>query len=479
VAKICVVGTGYVGLVTGACLADLGNDVTCLDIDEQKIALLRRGDLPIYEPGLEHVVRRAVLAGRLQFTTDYAEGCRDAEFIFIAVNTPSIDGGTQADMRYVEKAARSIAEHLYRDVIIINKSTMPVGSGDYVTRVVREHLRDTSLRVAVVSNPEFLREGSAVQDFLQPDRIVLGSADRAAAERAAQLYIPLRAPIVITDVYTSEMIKYASNAFLATKISFINEMARICDRLGADVKEVAAGMGYDKRIGRAFLDAGPGFGGSCFPKDIRALTHMADNSGLHPQLLEAVMAINKDQRRVPVEKLEAELGGAGAIAGKTIAVLGLAFKDNTDDMRESPAIDVINLLLEKGAREVRVYDPVAMDTAKRLYPDWRVTYCADEYDCAKGADGLVLVTEWKQFRNLNPKRLHGVMKPSRTGAGPVFIDGRNLFDPAEMRLFGFRYQGIGRGSRSAALAADVLLGAAEAEGEAVPVDGHAASEGEE
>jgi UDPglucose 6-dehydrogenase len=442
-AKICVVGTGYAGLVTGACLADVGNDVTCLDIVEEKIAKLQRGELPIYEPGLEHVVRRATLAGRLHFTTDYAKGCRGADFIFIAVNTPTDAGGAGADMSYVESASRSIAEHLTGDVIIINKSTMPVGSGDYVTRVVREHLRDASLNVSVVSNPEFLREGSAVQDFMQPDRIVLGSADRAAAERAARLYIPLRAPIVITDVYTSEMIKYASNAFLATKISFINEMARICDRLGADVKEVAAGMGYDKRIGRAFLDAGTGFGGSCFPKDIKALTHMADNSGLHPQLLEAVMRINRDQRHVPIEKLEAELGGEGSLAGKTIAVLGLAFKDNTDDMREAPAIEIVEWLIAAGAG-VRVYDPVADKTAKRLYPDWEVTYCADEYDAATGADGLVLVTEWKQFRNINLKRLRDAMR--QTPEGPVFVDGRNLFDPVEMRLFGFRYQGIGRGS---------------------------------
>jgi UDPglucose 6-dehydrogenase len=442
-AKICVVGTGYVGLVTGACLADVGNDVTCLDIVEEKIAKLKQGELTIYEPGLEHVVRRATLAGRLHFTTDYAEGCRGADFVFISVNTPTISGGAGADMSYVEAASRSIAEHLTGDVIIINKSTMPVGSSDFVARVIREHLRDASPQVAVVSNPEFLREGSAVQDFMQPDRIVLGAADRAAAERAARLYIPLRAPIVITDVYTSEMIKYASNAFLATKISFINEMARICDRLGADVKEVAAGMGYDKRIGRAFLDAGLGWGGSCFPKDIKALTHMADSSGLHPQLLEAVMKINRDQRHVPIEKLEAELGGPGSLTSKTIAVLGLAFKDNTDDMREAPAIEIVEWLIAAGA-EVRVFDPVADETAKRLYPDWEVTYCADEYDAAQGADALVVVTEWKQFRNINLKKLHETMRPSPEG--PVVVDGRNLFDPAEMRLFGFRYQGIGRGS---------------------------------
>src|SRR5262249_16109698 len=347
-AKICVVGAGYAGLVTGACLAGLGHDVVCLGIDAEEVAQLDRGEVPIYEPGLEHVLQRVTLAGRLHFTTDYAVGCRGAEFIFIAVNTPSVAGGTEADMSRVEAAARALAEHLTADAIIINKSTMPVGSGDFVTRVIRMHLRDDTLQVAVVSNPEFLREGSAVEVFMRPDRIVLDSADRAAAERAAQLYIPLRASIVITDVYTSEMIKYASNAFLATKISFINEMARICDLLGADVKEVAAGMGYDKRIGRAFLDAGLGWEGACLPKDIVALPHMAGEKGLHPQLLEAVKRINLDQRHVAIEKLERELGGPGtrlgtdALRGRIIAVLGLAFKGDTDDMRDAPSIDIIN-----------------------------------------------------------------------------------------------------------------------------------------
>jgi UDPglucose 6-dehydrogenase len=437
---ICVVGTGYVGLVTGACLADLGNRVTCLDIAEDKIARLRQGELPIYEPGLEPIVRRNAAAGRLRFTTEYADAVPDADFLFIAVNTPTVAGGDGADMQYVESAARLIAQHLTRDAIIINKSTMPVGSGDLVSAIVREHVRDTALTVAVVSNPEFLREGSAVQDFLQPDRIVLGSTDPAAAERVAQLYLKLRAPIVITDLYTAEMIKYASNAFLATKISFINEIARICDRLGADVKEVAAGMGYDKRIGRAFLDAGIGYGGSCFPKDVKALAHMADEAGLHPQLLDAVMKINQDQRRVVVDKLEAELG---TLAGKRVAVLGLAFKDNTDDMRDAPAIDVVSWLLEAGA-EVRVFDPVARETARRLLPDWEITYCDDEFDAARDCDGVIVVTEWKRFRMLDLAQLRSVMREQEQG--PVLIDGRNLFDPAETRSYGFRYHGIGRGA---------------------------------
>ncbi len=926
--NICVVGTGYVGLVTGACLADLDNNVVCLDIVPEKIARLRAGEMPIYEPGLEPLVRRNVAAARLRFTTSYAEAVGDADYIFIAVNTPTVAGGFGADMSYVEAAARSIAQHLRRDTVIINKSTMPVGSGDLVSNILHEHLSANGVSVAVVSNPEFLREGNAVQDFLRPDRVVLGSTDRVAAERVAQLYLPLRAPIVITDLYTAEMIKYASNAFLATKISFINEIARICDRLGADVKEVAAGMGYDKRIGRAFLDAGIGYGGSCFegdetvfvlnspniaaerfetlyskgataltekdeepskgdavelvrptdqrvlafdletgqptladvhaitrrpykgqmvtiatsmgrtlrvtadhpvvlhhagafdivpaaevrpddevmaltelptvtqalqplnliellrgtaleadvyvtsddgaftaryaqyaaaippemlrypedirqhnrmslrlfrhltqagvldvpagtlklytakgaatmiralipvdadllrfcgyylaegyisqdtrregavrervgvcfhedeteyiadvqriltrwgmkfiehhathalttlvssrifawllrdvlkcgvrsedktlprlafnvapalrhevirgmlsgdgsvktvqdgknlalvyatvskaladgmtlllqsvgvvpslksrmmnkstqpayilqvsgydqirelvdafggkrreritqllagyqrhiqphgyqrkgayavlrvrevwsepvettvysietstgtliassglishncfPKDVKALAHMADEAGLHPQMLDAVMKINEDQRRLPVDKLIAEIGvEEGNLRGRTVAVLGLAFKDNTDDMRDAPSIDVINWLIETGA-DVRVFDPVATETAKGLFPDWEVTYCVDEYDAARQADAVVLVTEWKRFRDLNLARLRETMRPCADG--PIFVDGRNLFDPGELKVAGFRYRGIGRGN---------------------------------
>lgn len=441
--KVCVVGTGYVGLVTGTCLAELGNQVTCLDVVPTKIERLKQGELPIYEPGLHPMVVRNADAGRLRFTTSYAEAIDGVEFIFIAVNTPTVPGGTGADMSYVESAARSIADNLRADVIIVNKSTMPVGSGDLVSAIVREHLADTSLKVSVVSNPEFLREGSAVQDFLRPDRVVLGSADRAAASRVAQLYLPLRAPIVITDLYTAEMIKYASNAFLATKISFINEIASICDRLGADVREVAAGMGYDKRIGRAFLDAGLGYGGSCFPKDVKALAHMAAEEGLHPQLLEAVMKINDDQRHVVIAKIEAELAADGGLAGRTIAVLGLAFKDNTDDMRDAPAINVIHWLIEKGAT-VRSFDPVATETARPLLPDTGITYCQDEYDAARDADGIIVVTEWKRFRDIDFARVRDAMRPCE--GGPILIDGRNLYDPAEMKRLGFRYQGIGRGS---------------------------------
>ncbi|HEX9037308.1 MAG TPA: UDP-glucose/GDP-mannose dehydrogenase family protein [Ktedonobacterales bacterium] len=440
--KICVVGTGYVGLVTGACLAELGNTVVCLDVVEAKINRLRAGEMPIYEPGLEPLVRRNVRKERLSFTTDYAAAVRDADFCFIAVNTPPIAGGDAADMTYVKSAAASIASHLTAPTIIVNKSTMPVGSGDVVYDVAMSNVSDERHRVAVVSNPEFLREGSAVQDFLQPDRVVLGSYDQGAARKVGELYMPLRAPIVITDLYTAEMIKYASNAFLATKISFINEISRICDQLGADVKEVAAGMGYDRRIGRAFLDAGLGYGGSCFPKDVKALAYMAGEAGLHPQLLDAVMKINDDQRRVVIQKLEAELGGADSLQGKTVAVLGLAFKDNTDDMREAPSIDIITRLVAMGVK-VQAFDPEATETARAVLPERGIAYCASEFEAATGADAIAVVTEWKRFRDLDMERLRLAM---RDPANAPLIDGRNLYDPEEMARLGFRYQGIGRGT---------------------------------
>jgi UDPglucose 6-dehydrogenase len=431
---ICVVGTGYVGLVTGTCLAQLGNHVTCVDVIAEKIERLRAGELPIFEPGLKPLVDMNIQAERLHFTTSYPEALDGADFVFIAVNTPTEEGGDGADMRYVTSAAHSIAEHLDHSAIVINKSTMPVRSGDLVTDLIKEHLQQPGIHVAVVSNPEFLREGSAVDDFMRPDRVVLGSTDRPAAQRVAELYLPLRAPIVITDLYTAEMIKYASNAFLATKISFINEMARICEVLGADVKEVAAGMGYDKRIGRAFLDAGLGYGGSCFPKDVRALAHMAAKEGLHPQLLDAVMAINKDQRHLVIDKLHDELG---ELQGKRIAVLGLAFKDNTDDMRDAPSIDIIGWLMEEGAA-VRAFDPEAMMAARRAMPEHAITYCATAYEAATHCDAVVVLTEWKHFRELNLIELKHALST------PVLVDGRNLYDPAEMRRLGYRYRGIGR-----------------------------------
>ena len=438
---ICVIGTGYVGLVTGTCLADMGNQVTCVDILPEKIEGLKQGILPIYEPGLEELVERNVHAGRLHFTTSYREGLDNCDFIFIAVNTPTGTSQGGADMRYVESAARGIAQELDHYAIIINKSTVPVGSGDVVTRILRKNLARPEVPFGVVSNPEFLREGSAVQDFQNPDRVVLGSSDAQAAQRVATLYLPLRAPIVITDLYTAEMIKYASNAFLATKISFINEIAQICERLGADVKEVAVGMGHDKRIGRSFLDAGLGYGGSCFPKDVRALAHMAGEAGLHPQLLNAVMDINHDQRRLVVTKLSSILG---SLRGCTIGILGLAFKPNTDDMREAPSVDIIRWITGQGAM-IQVYDPVASQTGHEaleregIHLD-AVTFCENAYEVAEDADALVIVTEWNEFKSLNMLQIRSAMRR------PVLIDGRNIYEAAEMNRLGFIYRGMGRGT---------------------------------
>src|SRR2546427_11926117 len=419
----------------------MGNSVTCVDIVPEKIERLKQGILPIYEPGLEELVERNVQAERLHFTTSYKEGLDNCEFIFIAVNTPTSTSQGGADMRYVESAARGIAEELDHQALIINKSTVPVGSGDVVSRIIRKNLKRPEVHFAVISNPEFLREGSAVQDFQNPDRVVLGSSDQEAARKVATLYLPLRAPIVITDLYTAEMIKYASNAFLATKISFINEIAQICERLGADVKEVAAGMGYDKRIGHAFLDAGLGYGGSCFPKDVRALAHMADEAGLHPQLLNAVMEINHDQRRLVVTKLSSILG---SLRGCTIGILGLAFKPNTDDMREAPSVDIIRWITSQGAM-VQVYDPVASQTAQEALEREgirldAVTFCESAYEVAENADALVIVTEWNEFKSLNMLQIRGAMRR------PVLIDGRNIYEAAEMNRLGFIYRGMGRGT---------------------------------
>jgi len=429
--NITVVGVGYVGLVTGVCLADLGNRVVCLDINEEKVERLKDGMMPIYEPGLEELVERNVKAGRLMFTTSYAEGIKDAEFVFIAVGTPEgVDG--EADLRYVRMVARSIADEMEHPLVIVNKSTVPVGTGDWVSDIIREH-RNGNVDFSVVSNPEFLREGSAISDFLNPDRVVLGSLDEEAAEKVAQLYLPLRTTIMITDLRTAEMIKYASNAFLATRISFINEIANICEALGADVKEVATGMGYDKRIGHYFLDAGVGYGGSCFPKDVKALSYMADVKGRHPQLLHAVMEINDDQRRMVVRKLKKALDG---LKDKTIGLLGLAFKPNTDDMREAPSIDVARMLMDAGA-SVRAYDPVAMENAAKVLPN--VEFVDGAYEVAEGCDAMVVVTEWNEFKNLDMVRVRGLMKQS------VIIDGRNIYDPQVMKELGFYYRGVGRG----------------------------------
>jgi UDPglucose 6-dehydrogenase len=429
--EITVIGVGYVGLVTGACFADLGNRVVALDVDAERIAGLRRGQLPIYEPGLEEVVHRNVTAGRLHFTTDYAEALRQAEFVFIAVGTPAgVDG--EADLQHVRAVAEAIGRGMDHPLILVNKSTVPVGTGDWVADIVRAH-QSQPIPFSVVSCPEFLREGSAIGDFMSPARTVLGSLEREAAEKVAQLHLPLRAPIVITDLRTAEMIKYASNAFLATKISFINEIANICEALGADIKEVASGMGYDPRIGPHFLEAGLGYGGSCFPKDVTALAYMAAEKGRHPQLLQAVMDINSDRRRELVERLRQLLG---SLSGKTIGLLGLSFKPNTDDLREAPSLEIAERLLAEGAM-VRAYDPVAMPRAASLLP--KVFMAPDAYALAEGADGLMVCTEWNEFKQLDFERIRGLMRQ------PVLVDGRNLYDPRDMARLGFRYRAVGRG----------------------------------
>jgi UDPglucose 6-dehydrogenase len=431
--NICVVGVGYVGIITAACFADLGNKVMALDIDETKIAGLKEGKMPIYEPGLKDLVDRNVLANRIQYTTSYEEALMDAEYVFIAVGTPSgVDG--EADLQYVASSARAIADHIKEGLIIINKSTVPVGTGDWVSDIIREQNPGVE-HFSVVSCPEFLREGSAIADFMNPHRIVVGSLDEEAAEKVARLHLPLRSPIVVTDLRTAEMIKYASNAFLATKISFINEIANICEDLGADVMEVSNGMGFDSRIGPSFLNAGIGYGGSCFPKDVKALAYMAEKSGRHPQLLHSVMEINTDRRVMAVEQIKSLLE-SDELSGKVIGMLGLSFKPNTDDMRDAPSVTIGNMLLKDGA-VVKAFDPIAMEEAAKLLPE--VEMVDNPYAMAEGCDLLIVNTEWNEFRQLDLKRIKKVMR------NPVLFDGRNIYDPTKMAEIGFRYRGVGRG----------------------------------
>ncbi len=429
--NLTVVGVGHVGLVTGACFADLGNQVVALDTDQDRIAGLQQGQLPIYEPGLEELVGRNLAAGRLRFTTSYTEAVAESEFIFIAVGTPGGAEG-EADLKHIRQAAESIAQEMIAPLIIVNKSTVPVGTGDWLADIVRSNQR-VSIPFSVVSNPEFLREGAAIADFMNPARTVLGSTDPRAAEKVAQLHLPLRAPIMITDLRTAEMIKYASNAFLATKISFINEIANICEALGADIKEVATGMGYDPRITPHFLEAGLGYGGSCFPKDVKALAYMAAEKGRHPQLLQAVMEINDDRRALLVDKTREMLGG---LRGKVIGLLGLTFKPNTDDLREAPALEVAQLFKAEGAR-IRAYDPVGMPRAAELLPE--IQMASDPYSLAAGCDAVVVCTEWNEFIQLDLARFHDQMRQ------PVIVDGRNVYDPKQMARLGFRYVGFGQG----------------------------------
>jgi UDPglucose 6-dehydrogenase len=430
-ANITVVGVGYVGLVTGACLADLGNQLVCINRNQVKSDNLAKGILPIYEPGLEEIVRRNNEAGRLHFTTDWDTAMANADFVFIAVGTPTGTEG-EADLAYVNATTVEIAKRIHKPLIIINKSTVPIGTGDWVADIIRDIRGDTA-EFWVVSNPEFLREGSGVYDFMNPDRIVLGSTSSQAAEKVAELYYPLGGETIITDLRTAEMIKYASNAFLATKISFINEIANICEALGADVKAVANGMGTDHRISPHFLGAGMGWGGSCFPKDVKALIHMAELYGESPEILRAVTHVNYDQRKRLIQKLRHVLGG---FRGKTIGLWGLAFKPNTDDMRDAPSISLINMLQHEGAI-IKAYDPQAQENAQSLFED--VTFCDDPYQVAENADGLILVTEWNEFKLLDMNRVKSLMNQ------PVLLDGRNIYDPKRMAEMGFVYRGMGRG----------------------------------
>ncbi len=431
--RICVVGSGYVGLVTGACLADFGMDVVCVDNDAPKIEHLRRGEIPIYEPGLSDLVAKNRAAGRLDFSTDVGPAIEAAIAVFIAVGTPPLPDGS-ADLRAVRAVAHEIGRHLAGFKVIVTKSTVPIGTGAEIERIVREYAPGDH-QFAVASNPEFLREGSAIDDFLNPDRVVIGSHHPRATEILLDIYSPLRVadvPFVVTNVETAEMIKYASNSFLATKISFINEVALLCERLGADVEMVARGMGLDQRIGNKFLHPGPGFGGSCFPKDTQSIAHIAREAGLTFRIVEAVLQVNEETKRRMVAKVDQALGG---VAGKTLGVLGLSFKPETDDIRVSPALPIVGGLLERGAN-IRAFDPAAMPAFTSHYPD--IAYCGDAYQAATGADALVIVTEWNQFRKLELQRVRDALRR------PVVVDLRNIYNPAQMRDAGFEYHSIGR-----------------------------------
>jgi UDPglucose 6-dehydrogenase len=430
---IAVIGTGYVGLVTGAGLADFGNDVICVDVDVKKIDALKNGVIPIYEPGLDTLVNKNVSEGRLRFTTDLADAIRSSRAIFIAVGTPPKPDGS-ADLRYVEEVAHSIAEYMDGPKLVITKSTVPIGTGRLIEEIIEKH--ETGHKASIVSNPEFLREGSAIEDFMKPDRVVIGASDPEAAELMKEIYAPLHSleiPFVVTNVESSELIKYAANGFLAVKITFINEIAQICEKVGADVHHVAVGMGLDSRIGPKFLQAGPGYGGSCFPKDTSAMADISRRHGYDFQIIEAVLRVNDAVKLRMIDKIVAAIGGD--VRGKTIAILGLAFKPETDDMRDSPTIPIIKGLQERGAT-IRAYDPQAIANARSMFTD--VTYCDDAYETAEGADALVLATEWNEFRALNFERIGKALRQ------PVLIDLRNVYDPARMAALGFDYTSVGR-----------------------------------
>ncbi len=428
--NICAIGTGYVGLVTGSVFADLGNDVICTDKDVAKIEGLNKGRLPIYEPGLEEMVERNIQDGRLTFTTNVEDAVSRSEVIFICVGTPPLENG-EPDLSQVKDAAHTIARALNRYKVIVNKSTVPVGTGEMVREIIEINRRN-HVEFDVVSNPEFLREGSAIQDTLNPDRIIIGAPNQMVAMKILELYAPLERPMLITDVASAEIIKYASNAFLATKISFINAIANICEKAGADVVQVMKGMGYDQRIGAAFLQAGLGYGGSCFPKDTKALIHTSHRLGYDFTLLKMVEDINAQQVETFVSRLEGELGDG---KDHTVAILGLAFKPNTDDLREARSLEIISKLLSSGVR-IKTYDPIAMDKAKEIFP--QIYFAENPYDAAENADAVVVVTEWNEFKLLNLERLKNAM------SGNILFDGRNIYDPVRMRRMGFNYHCIGR-----------------------------------
>lgn len=441
-----IIGTGYVGLVTGACFAEFGVFVTCVDKDRQKIRSLKKGIIPFYEPGLEDLVCRNLKQGRLNFTTDIGKAVKDSLVIFIAVGTPPRGDGS-ADMKYIDEVAKKIALHINEYKVIVTKSTVPVGTGKRIEKIISENLGrkrqkgeelqtfKSSKPFDIVSNPEFLREGAAIEDFMRPNRVVIGARSPQAIAIMKDLYKPLyliETPFVITDIETAELIKYTSNAFLATKISFINEISNLCERVGADVNIVAKAMGLDQRIGPKFLHAGPGFGGSCFPKDTRAILKIAEEQDVELGIIKAAVAANERQKELAFDKIKK---GIGKIKGQIIAILGLSFKPNTDDMREAPSIYLINKLLKEGAT-IRAYDPASMENARKIFPE--ITFCKDSYDAVKGADAIVIVTEWNQFRNLDLAKIKRLMRQ------PLFFDLRNIYDPEKMRSFGFKYFSIGR-----------------------------------
>lgn len=428
--NICVIGTGYVGLVTGAVFADLGNEVICVDADASKVKTLAAGNMPIYEPGLEEMVLRSAEEKRLSFTTDVGRAVRNSEIIFIAVGTPPRTSG-EPDLTQVVAVAREIARHINNYKVIVNKSTVPIGTGNLVREIVETNKR-RDVDFDVVSNPEFLREGSAIHDTLNPDRIVIGAPSQVVAMKLLELYAPLERPMLITDVTSAEIIKYASNAFLAAKISFINSVASLCEEVGGDVIQVAKGMGFDRRIGEHFLQAGLGFGGSCFGKDVKALMHTFARHGCDTQLLQSILDINDLQPSRFINRLSAVLGG---LKDQKIGVLGLAFKPNTDDMRDAKSVEVIARLLAEGAL-VQAYDPISMDNCRKIYP--QIQYCSGACEAAEDASALLIITEWNEFRFLNFEKIKGVMR------SPVVFDGRNMYDPYKLRRLGFEYHCIGR-----------------------------------